>query len=232
RVMRNLAEGLPVLLLGRTGGDRVLLAIGYEDNGQTLVAWTFTPGADMTNKSFAPEDCQFIENWTQGTDAAALVRGLPERPGDAERRAILCRALARGEGFLRKPINAPYGESTHAYEDWMSRLRDEAFWAGAWTGFPFIYPEIWDLAERRFYLSAFLDHAGASLGTDCLAQGAEAGEAIHDRMWRIHALCEGERGREALRDASVRAQIIAILAECAGLDISIADAIQACLNQK
>lgn len=231
-VMRNLAEGFPVLLLGRTKCERVLLAIGYEDGGQTLVAWTFTPGADMTNKSFAPEDCQFIEHWTQGVDAAALVRGLPEQPGSAARQAILRRALARGEGFLRTARSEPYGKPVHAYENWIAHLRDEAFWAGAWTGFPFIYPEIWDLAERRFYLAAVLRHAEMALGTDSLEQGAAAAEAIHEIMWRIHALCEGERGRDALRDASVRAQIGALIAECAALDITIADAVQNCLNPK
>lgn len=225
-VVRNLAEGFPVLLLGRTNCDRVLLAIGYEDSGQTLVAWTFTPGGDMTNKSFAPDDCQFIENWTLGTDAAALVRGLPELSGDAQRQGIMRRALERGAGFLRTSRSAPYGEPADAYENWIAHLRDEAFWAGEWAGFPFIYPDIWDLAERRFYLSTFLQQAGTLLNSDGLAQGTAAAEAIHENMWRIHALCEGERGREALRDPSVRGRIAAIIAECAALDRTIADAIQ------
>ncbi len=229
-VVENLANGYPALLLGRAGSDRVLLAVGYEDGGDTLIAWTFTPGADMPNKSFAMEDCQYIQNWTPGTDAAALVAGEIASPPMEKRRVLLGRALARGARFLRAPACHPYGEPVNYYANWIDRLRDAAFWASAREGMPYIYPEIWDLAERRFCMAAFLEQVGEMLGTDALDPGIEASAAIHGNMWRIHGLLDGGQGQGSLKRPAVRAEIAGIVEECRGLDLRIADAMDAAMR--
>ncbi len=224
-VLRTLADGFPALLLGRTGNDRVLLAVGYEDGGNTLIAWTFAPGADVPNKSFSMEDCQYIQNWQLGTDAVAAVAGDILPLAAEKKRSTVRQALARGAHFLRAPVCHPYGASVDFYANWTQRLRDEAFWASAFEGFPFIYPEIWDLAERRFCLAAFFEQAGVLLGTDAFGPAIRAGGDVHGNMWRIHALVEGEHGREAIKRPAVRAEIIGVLDACRKLDLAIADTI-------
>ena len=207
RVMENLAQGRPVLLLGRTAGDRVLLATGYENGGETLVAWTFVPGGDMTNKSFSPEDCQFIEGWREGVDAALLVRGDPVPPTDAEMAALDRRALKRGEAALRAGRSAPYGTDVNYYDDWIARVRG--------GDLSCIYPAIWDLAERRMYLGNFFEHFGA----DAFRAAFEACDGIHTLMWRVHARTEEMRKT----GASVHWEIAGILEECRALDRRIAE---------
>lgn len=228
RTLTNLADGYPALLLGRTQMDRVLLATGYEDDGETLVAWTFTPGSDMTNKSFDVQDCQYIEGWRQGVDALVLVRGKPGPVGDPA--AIHRRALARGERMLREGKGHPYGEWEDCYAGWIGRLRDAAFWQAAFGGRPYIDPEIWDLAERRAFCGGYLWQAGEALGTQALYPAAEAFESIHMRMWELNALCDGGGAADKLRDAKVREQIIAILTQCRALEVRAADAIAQALS--
>ncbi len=225
-VTGNLAAGMPVLLLGRTAADRVLLATGYENGGETLIAWTFVPGNDMPNKSFSPEDCQFIAGWRQGVDAVALVRGMPERPAREALTEVYRRALKRAAEFLRAGRSAPYGKDVPYWDHWIASLMDDTFWATDFQGFPFIYPEIWDLAERRFYMAAFLEQAGEVLQTDKLGPGVEAGEAVHSKMWEIHALCQGENKSAALKDRDTRRKIAQILETCRALDLQMAAAIE------
>ncbi len=219
RVLENLAEGYPALLLGRATGDRVLLATGYEGGGQTLVAWTFIPGGDMTNKSFSPEDCQFIEGWREGLDAALLVRGKPVSPTDAELSAVYRRALVRGEAALRAGRSAPYGKAVNFYDDWIARVR-----GGELSS---LYPAIWDLAERRLYLANFFEHFRPAFGDKAFQTAFEAGDQIHSHMWRVHALAEENRKS----GASVHWEIAEILEKCRALDKSIADDIAAWLDQ-
>lgn len=231
-VTGTLAQGLPALVLGRTGNDWVLLATGYEEGGDTLVAWTFVPGADLSNKSFDPEDCQYVRDWARGVDGVALVTGA-RRMGDApgERTALLRRALARGERFLRHGIGHPHGSRVQVYEEWIARFHDVSLWQAPFSGRPGIDPEIWDLAERRAFCAEFLEEAGQVLGTAALAPGADAFRQIHDLMWRINALCEGDDARRALRDAAVRREIVGVLRECRDLDERAADAIAGALEE-
>jgi hypothetical protein len=228
-VKGTLAQGFPVLVLGRTATDWVLLATGYEDGGETLVAWTFAPGADAPNKSFASEDCQYVRDWTSGVDAVALVTGMPADPGD--RAQIVRRALTRGERFLRQAVGHPYGDEKGSYDAWTGKLRDLAFWQRSFTGRPAIDPEIWDLAERRAFCAGFLEEAAQVLGTPVLAPAMEAFHEIHDLMWRINSLCDGEDAQQKLRDSAVRAEIVGILRTCRTLDDRASDAIARALAE-
>ncbi len=215
RVLENLAAGYPALLLGRTASDRALLATGYDNGGETLVAWTFLPGGDMTNKSFSPADCQFIEGWREGLDAALLVRGDPVLPTDAELAAIYRRALARGTKALRAGRSAPDGTDVSYYDDWIARLQ-----SGDLSS---LDPAIWDLAERRMYLANFFEHFRPAFGENAFQAAFGAGDQIHTNMWRVHVLAEENRKT----GASVHWEIIEIIKECRALDLKIADDIDA-----
>ena len=221
-VLDTLKSGYPALLLGRTGSDWVVLATGYENGGETLVGWTFVPGADMSNKSFSPEDCQYIKDWSKGVDAAALVIGMPQEVTDKE--AIFRRGVKRGQGFLAQSVGHPHGEKTNFYEDWIKALSDDAFYKAPFTGRPRIDPDIWDLAERRAFTAEFLEEAGQVLQTQAMAPASEALHQIHDLMWKINSLCEGEDAQAKLRDPAVRREIVSILNTCRDLDRKAAEA--------
>jgi hypothetical protein len=222
-VLGTLNNGYPVLLLGRTASDWVVLATGFEEGGETLVGWTFVLGADMSNKSFAPEDCQYIKDWARGADAAALVTGMPEAVKD--RAAIFLRALSRGRRYLQSFIGHPNGKPVNFYNEWTSALQDASFWSKPFSGRPRIDPDIWDLAERRAFVAEFLEEAGQALNTEVLIPASEACHRIHDLMWQINALCDGEDAQGKLRDPAVRREIVSILNTCRGLDHQAAEAI-------
>lgn len=228
-VMTTLSLGFPVLILGRTGSDWVLLATGYEDGGDTLVGWTFVPGADMSNKSFAPEDCQYIRDWPKGADAVALVKGMPEAPTNRER--IVRRALRRGEEDLRQAISRRQDVLCRFYDVWLDKLANRSFWNRPFTGRPGIDPDIWDLAERRCFCADFLTEASELLSRRELMAGAAAFREIHDLMWSINGLCCGDRAQDKLRDEAVRREIAGIVQACRALDEQAADAIALALVQ-
>ncbi|MHB0858293.1 MAG: hypothetical protein ACYC5M_12070 [Anaerolineae bacterium] len=226
--VQHLAKGLPALLLGRSDSDWVLLVTGYEQSGDTLVAWTFAPGNDVPNKSFSPEDCQFVHQWWSGADALILV-GEPTIPED---RAAVCeRALRRGADLLRCAEGHPHSQDVHdLYDAWIAPLQDDATWARPFDDRPGIDPEIWDLAERRAFCAEFLVEASDVLGTTYLDLAIDAFRRIHDLMWEINALCAGEESTARLRDPNVRQAIVVILEQCRVLDGQAAQAIDDCLK--
>ena len=127
---------------------------------------------------------------------------------------------------MRNQRSAPYGVDINYYDNWINGLRDESFWAANITGFPYIYPEIFDLAERRIYGAEFLQRAGDLLCTDKLMQAVHAGNEIHSLMWQIHSIVnEAENGNTALRDWVVRKKIVETLNRCRTLDGITADCI-------
>ncbi|MHB1294896.1 MAG: hypothetical protein ACYC4R_07840 [Anaerolineae bacterium] len=228
--VQHLAQGLPALVLGRNGADWVLLATGYEQGGETLVAWTFVPGNDMTNKSFAPEDCQFVAQWWTGADALILV-GEPTPPNDLA--PLFRRALHRGAECLQRAEGHPRGSYVPNFFDaWVATLRDDAYWARPFEGRPSIDPDIWDLAERRAFSADFLVEAMGVLGTDALEPAAAGFHRIHELMWEINALCAGEESTSKLRDPSVRQAIVGIVEQCRTLDQQAAQTIRAVLQTK
>ncbi len=222
-VLSTLVTGFPVLLLGRTASDWVVLATGFEDCGETLVGWTFVPGADMSNKSFSPDDCQYIKDWARGTDAAAFITGGPEIAVDRE--AIFRRALKRGKRYLQLSIGHPHGGAVNFYSEWTSALQDASLWLKPFSGRPRIDPEIWDFAERRAFVAEFLEEAGQVLKTEALAPASEACHRMHDLMWQVNSLCDGEDASGKLKDPAVRREIVSILNTCHDLDLKAAEAI-------
>ncbi len=227
-VLDALKQGYPVLLLGRTKSDWVVLATGFEEGGETLVGWTFVPGADMSNKSFAPEDCQFIQDWSTGADAAAIALGAPEDVKDRE--SIFRRALRRGQMCAMNSSGRPHGRECNFYDEWVAKLREAPAWPSPFTGRPTIDPEIWDLAERRAFAAEFLEEAGQALKTEALAPASDHFRRIHDLMWRLSSLCEGEDAQAKLKDPSVIQEIVSILNTCRELDHKAAEAIGTALK--
>jgi len=234
-VLANLDAGFPALVFARSGVERVILATGYEAGGETLVGWTFVPGADMSNKSFDSDACQFLDDWTRGVAGAALVRGAPVARSCPP--AVTRRALSRAAGYLRSGEDYVDGKLRRYYDVWAKRLADSPDWDRPFQGLPGIDPVIWDFAERRCWAGEFLKDAAETLaaesgrsGADALALAIGACAEIHDLMWKIHGLCDGVDGQERLRASATRAEIVAILRRCEALDAAAADAIEVALE--
>ncbi|MDR1630667.1 MAG: hypothetical protein LBS36_10725 [Oscillospiraceae bacterium] len=205
--LHNLAGGFPVLLFSGEPGDRILLATGYENGGQTLLTWTFSAGDHKTNINFSTANCKRVQNWTEDILAAALVKSPFLSPKD--RKPLLLKALSRGADLLRLDTNP-------------DRFRETFCGAGK----PHVHPEIWDLAERRCYLADALERAAEVLGTNKLTAAVGAGRQIHDNMWKIHAVWQEKKTKKA------KMQIADILGECRQLDLTIADTISSFLTNQ
>lgn len=204
----NLARGFPVLLFSGEPGDRIILATGYENNGESLLAWTFTAGDRIkTNTKFSPAKCKRVKDWTENILVALLIKSSFTPPKDIK--PLLTKALARGAEMLRLDTNP-------------DRFRDTFYG----TGKPHLTPEIWDLAERRCYLADALVRTAEVFGTDKLTAAIEAGRQIHDNMWKVYAIWKEKKTKMAKK------QIADILDESRQLDLKIADTITSFLTNQ
>jgi hypothetical protein len=213
-IVEHLPNNLPAIVL--TNENMVILTTGYGSNGDTLRGWVFMDGADNTNKSFNPDYCQYIDNWTEAVFAVILVYE-PVKPAD--RKEICIRALKRGHEMLRS-INCSlegYGYGKSIYRNWISRLLEDNNFKGDVSDRPFIDSEIWDIAEKRAWAADFMREAEIYLGEGSLTEAINLFMAIHDKMWEINSLCSGEKV-DKLKDRETRLKIVEILRECEGFD--------------
>jgi hypothetical protein len=63
------------------------------------------------------------------------------------------------------------------------------------------------------------------LKTEALSPASEACHRMHDLMWQINSLCDGENAVAKLKDPAVRREIVSILDTCRDLDLQAAEAI-------
>jgi hypothetical protein len=224
----HLSKNLTAIVLSKE--NIVILATGYENNGDTLRGWVFMDGADNTNKSFNPDYCQFIDDWTETTFAILLVFE-PVKPDD--RREICIKALKRGYEMLNTIDfdRERYGYGKALYRNWINYIFDDKNFGGDVTKRPYIDPEIWDLAEKRAWAANFMREAEGYLGRGVLVQAIDSFMAIHDKMWEINRLCSGENAVK-LKDREIRLKIVDIIRECGELDEEAAKCIGKALFDK
>lgn len=210
----HISKNLPAIVLNNE--NMVILATGYANNGETLRGWVFMDGADNTNKSFNPDYCQFIDNWTENAFALILVYE-PETPAD--RKEICIKALRRGYEMLSADsCNLQgYGYGKSLYRNWTNIILDNTNFNGDTSNRRYIDPEIWNLAERRAWAANFMRDAEGYLGGGMLTEAIKSFMAIHDKMWAINALCSGENA-EKLKDRETRLKIVDIIKECEKFD--------------
>ncbi len=218
---KHLENNLPAFIL--TNENMVILATGYTNSGKTIRGWVFMDGGDNTNKSFDPDYCQFIDNWTKTAFAMILIFE-PKEQGD--RKEICIRALKRGYAMMNTMDCKlkGYGYGKVLYKNWISYILDDANFNGEVTKRLYIDPEIWDLAERRAWTANFMSQAEEYLGSERLGQAASAFMAIHDKMWEINGLCS-EANVDKLKKKETRLKIVKIIRECEALEEQAAECI-------
>lgn len=217
----HLEYNLPALIL--TNENMVILATGHTNHGNTIRGWVFMDGGDNTNKSFDPDYCQFIDNWTKTAFAMILIFE-PKEQGD--RKEICMKALRRGH-VMMNTMDCKlkgYGYGKALYRNWINYILDDANYSGSVTERPYIDPEIWDLAEKRAWTSNFMREAEEYLGSGRLGQAADAFMAIHDKMWEINGLCS-EANADKLKERKTRLKIADIIKECEALEEQAAECI-------
>jgi hypothetical protein len=224
---RHLDNNLPAIVL--TNENMVILATGYLNNGKTIRGWVFMDGGDNTNKSFHPDFCQFIDNWTETAFALILIFE-PKELGD--RKEICIKALSRGYEMMNTmDCNLEgYGYGKVLYQNWLKYILDDRNFNGNVKERPYIDPEIWDLAERRAWAANFMREAEKYIGGEMLGQAAGAFMSIHDKMWEINGLCSGEDA-DKLKDKETRLKIVNIIKECEALEELAAECIGTVLKQ-
>lgn len=213
-IVDHLSNNLPAIVL--TNENMVILATGYGSNGDTLRGWVFMDGADNTNKSFNPDYCQYIDNWTKAAFGLILVYE-PVKPVD--RKEICIKALKRGYEMLTS-INCSvegYGYGKSLYRNWINRMLEDNNFIDEVSNRPYIDPEIWDIAERRAWAANFMQEVEGYIGEGTLSEAIYSFKAIHDKMWQINSLCSGDNA-DKLKDRETRIKIVDILRECEAFD--------------
>jgi hypothetical protein len=215
-IVEHISQNLPAIVL--TNENMVILATGYQDNGETLRGWVFMDGADNTNKAFNPDLCQYINHWTKSVFGIILV-GEPQQPVD--RKKIALKALSRGLQMLKteqcSTKGLKYGYGKVLYKNWSKCILNDATFSSDVSKRPCVDPEIWDLAERRAWSAHFFKDAEQYIGEGVLTDAFEAFMTIHNKMWEINGLC-GDKNLEQLKMRETRLKIVEILEQCEKLE--------------
>lgn len=222
----HMINNLPVLIL--TNENMVILATGYTNNGKTIRGWVFMNGGDNTNKSFDPDFCQFIDNWTETAFALILIQ---EPKEFSNRKEVFIKALKRGyEMMASKDCRLEgYGYGKALYRNWINYILDDSHYSNDRKDRPYIDPEIWDLAERRAWVANFIKEAKEYLGDEELEKAEVAFMAIHNKMWEINGLCS-EENIDKLKEKETRLKIANLIKECEAFEEDAAECIKSVLN--
>jgi hypothetical protein len=140
----------------------------------------------------------------------------------ADKKAIILRSLKRGYEMLSEKgnINGEYCYGEQIFSKWIKRLDDDNRYKTKKDENKNIDPELFNLAERRFYGANFFEQAQDILDSD-LADAINSFRKIHDRMWDIHGMVKGDN-RGKLLERQTRMKIMEILMECRQNDLRAA----------
>ncbi len=226
-ITKHLRNNLPALIL--TNENIVILATGFTNNGKTIRGWVFMDGGDNTNKSFDPDYCQFIDNWTETTFALILIFEPKELK---DRKEICINALKRGSAMM-STVDCKlegYGYGKALYRNWIHAIQDDRNYIGDVKERPYIDPEIWDLAERRAWVANFIGEAKKYIEDEELEQAEVAFMEIHNKMWEINGLCSEDKV-DKLKEKDIRFKIINLIKECETLEEEAAECIKIVLSR-
>lgn len=242
-IMGNICElGRPVLAFGVVGPPECCLITGYDDNGETLIGWSFFQRLPPFNAGLEYEKSgEFRKRaWFKDTPALLLIGERTARP-DLD--AVASEALRFALEVTRTPIIWPERyNGLAAYTAWARALEnDEDF---SEEDLPVLRQRhgVHDdmvnvIAEGRWYAAHFLwwvaEHEPEI--ADDLAKAALCYEAEHDRMWDLWRLAGGVGRSDAhalrLAEPAIRREMSAIIKLARDLDAEAAQHIERALQR-
>jgi hypothetical protein len=229
-------HGRPVIALGVIGPPDACVVAGYDNNGGTLLGWSFFQG--RAGAETEPSGMFRKADWEKSTVGLVL-------PGEAKGQPpfheTLRLALSRALFLIRAPRIGSFYSGLAAYEAWAADLgRDQEFdptdIANLWDNLVVHDAAALTVAEGRWHAAQFLREAACrepGLADDLLA--AAFGFALeYEMMTRIQDLIgsgsDGVRVRR-LAEPGIRRQIIPMIIQARDLDYRAAIGVERAIRQ-
>lgn len=205
----------PILLLNKTS-TRIVL--GYDDGGKSIHLFTGITGIAVQNHL---EKVGYQPVNTKSEYCRIAVEGVTE---PADPMPIYRRALERGYAMLTETgkIRGKFGYGQQMYNKWTAMLLDGKERQKQTK------PMKFNLAERRCWGARFFRMAQEQCGFD-LSSAADAFMQIHNKMWEVDRLTNGEYSGMVLT-MEMHRRIADILKECRELDLKTAECIGSTLK--
>lgn len=178
----------PVLAFGVVGPPECCLVTGYDDEGDTLLGWSFFQETPPFNQGLSYERTgQFRQRrWYSQTPGLVLIGPRCERPPVSE---VYRQALAWAIQVARTPrVWGQRASGLAAYTAWAAALVDEACpRAQAAAHLTAVNDAATVVAEGRWYAAHFLRQIAAlqPAAGEPLEAAAEAYAAEHTLMWEV-----------------------------------------------
>ncbi|MFZ6028325.1 MAG: hypothetical protein ACOYYS_11475 [Chloroflexota bacterium] len=251
RIAASLQRGMPVICHGIIGPPEAGLITGYDDDGETILGWSFFQNFEPGIETEAPGYYR-KKDWAKDVQSILIVGEKGPRPPLKETyRAALEFALK----VIRTPMVRPEADAPEwyrhrhnglaAYDAWIAHLLDDKnFPAGDETALRRHF-EVHDhmvgmVAEARWYGSQFL--VGMTEQTDVhvhrdaiepLLHAAALYAGDHELMWKLWDLAGGignAEGWKLFTDPAVRRQMVPLLQETQRKDRAAAEYLEIALS--
>lgn len=228
RVARTLSRRkLPVVLFtnGAGIGER-FLAAGYDECAASLIGWgTAAGGPSIT---FDPCRRTTARRWFSATQGVIRVASRGPYPNLD---LVFRRALTQAVRLLTRTEIGPYRSGAAMHAAWSDAIVDPALDGdddmAVRARSELVDPLIWDLAERRWYGSLFLNQAARRFpaAAEQLVAAATELRAVHDLMYDINASAGGRWPGDQLPELGrpeVRRSMATLMVQAAERDVRAA----------
>lgn len=203
KIVSSIDAGIPVLAFGIIGPPECLIVTGYDNNGDTLIGWSFFTGE---NTETEPNGMFRASSWYDELWKIVL-------PGQKTGRlSTLKEIVQNGIAIMEKTEADGYRAGAKAYDKWIEMIEtiggesDEVIQ----SRYELHHGLVGNHAEARAFCGSFLRDNGLLEPHRCF-------QAIHDTCWKIWG-AEGDTGWASMKEETKRETIIALLREMRALD--------------
>lgn len=241
RLRESIAQrGTPVLVFGVAGPVECALVTGYDQDGQTLIGWSFYQEDPSIKPLLQFEPNGYFRHSSPYHDITGAIilgeRVAPFFPDSAFRAA-----LEWGERVGRTHFVATHSLGHDAYEMWASQVESDPIFTQDVSAFRHAYcihdSTVGQIAESRWYATEFLRMCAnrfEMMRTELEKAAAEIAK-VHEKMWEIWGVYQGRdfSDEAAMRfaPADVRKKVATLIREASALETAALDTVQVGLNR-
>jgi hypothetical protein len=231
----------PVIARGVVGPPAECIIVGFDDDGEVLLGWSFFQAFPefSTGVEFEPSGYFRKRGWFDDTEGLFIIG---EGTGPPPKAEVHLGALRWALDIVRTPvILGDRHNGLAAYTAWCEALaRDEDFSGADMDQLRVRYhvheDAVGTVAEGRWYAARFLKQVieAEPSSSKALDMAVKCYETEHDLMWKIWGFVGGpqrsDEGARKLAEPAARREIIALIREAREQDKLAADQIEKALG--
>ena len=221
-ITAEIDQGRPVIALGIIGPPEACIIAGYQDDGRTLLGWSFfQDNPEFASEVKIHESGYFLStSWWKNPSTIALMSFSEERGGSVPTQEILENAIT----VMTTQQVREYAGGPKAYDAWAKALADESQFREE-AVLPLLYERLMChgdamdmISEGRYYAAQFLKASFTGTGHEVAEVFSEEAKLVSKMVEILGGWQRGEEQARALARTSIRQELVKIIMEAKELD--------------